>query len=121
MQAWCSSKDPQCVSSSCHRKTDGALSFHGSLPACLMYLAVEGKLAGAMKEPHCIKGTLECRVAANSSAQLPQAHLGSSFCQRAWAQREVRDGAGVCFAKLACFGFSFGKQDPVVQIELCLI
>lgn len=56
-----------------------------------MYLAAVGKLAGAMKKPHCIKGMWERLVAENSSAQLPQAQLGSSFCQRvswAWAQIE---------------------------------
>lgn len=56
-----------------------------------MYLAAVGKLAGALKKPHRIKGVREGLAAENSSAQLPQAHLGSSFCQRvswAWAQME---------------------------------
>lgn len=90
VQAWCSSRDPRCVSSLCHRRAAGALSFYRSLPACLMYLAAVGKLAGAMKKPRCIKEMQEWLAAESSSAQLFQAQLGNSFCLWVpWPQARV--------------------------------
>lgn len=120
VQAWRSSKGPQCVSSSCHWKAEGALSFHSSLPACLMYLAAEGKLAGAVKEPDCIKGMQEWLVPESSSAQPPPSPPGDLLLPKGpGTGTGVRGEPGVCFAKLPCSGFGFGKQHPVVaQSEL---
>lgn len=123
VQAWRSSKGPQCVSSSCHWKAEGALSFHSSLPACLMYLAAEGELAGAVKEPDCIKGMQEWLVAESSSAQPPQAHLGISFCQRARAQGQGWEvSPGFALLNFPALGLVLGNSIQWwLRVSSCLI